>query len=315
MIPRNGDPFKGHLLSRGYAPSTVRNYLRTFRGWEQWCIDEDTTPTTATIADVSRWLQDQNGLDTRIVANRLTGLRAYYVYATGTGLRPDDPTGAGCLKMLLPVSRITDPEVERLLAEAGTLTEDEGATEELDRPLDVAEVRRVFAQVLDVLSSAIGMNTTVNELLRQAAQFVEFEGWASPGLLGRRLRVNRHIATALVETLRDQGILQEEPPQWQPAQDPPLTRAHQRSIVKGSWKTRRKETRLFVCEVCGKDYEPTGSNQRRCPACRSKQPGSPPAAGAERCQQGLGGMGRSQTIRPPSELTATLTATGVKVGA
>ena len=269
MIPRNGDPFKAYLVSRGSVPNTVRIYLDYVRQWEEWCGGEGTTPATATQGDVGRWLQGQNGLCDRSLGNRLTALRTYYAYAVSAGLRPDDPTGARCLKMFLPLAPVTDPEMERLLAEAGAPDENggEGGTEEPDRPLDVAEVRRVFAQILDALGSTIGMNASVNELLRQAALFVEVEGWASSGLLERRLRVNVHIAKALVETLRDRGTLREEPPNWLPAERP-LNRSTQRSMRMGTWKGRRKDSRLFVCVDCGQEYEPTGANQKRGPACR-----------------------------------------------
>jgi len=264
MIPRNGDPFKAYLVSRGRAPGTIRSYLHYIRQWEEWCISGGMRPVTATRADIGRWLQGQNA-----PANRLTALRTYYRYAVSTGLRPDDPIGTGCLKMFLPLASVADPEMERLLAEAGAPDEDggEGGTEEPDRPLEVAEVRRVFAQVLGALGSSIGMNASVNELLRQAALFVEVEGWASPGLLERRLRVNVHIAKALVETLRDRGTLREEPPNWQPA-EAPLSRPAQRSVRKRRWNECRKDSRLFVCVDCGQEYEPTGANQKRCPACR-----------------------------------------------
>jgi hypothetical protein len=128
-------------------------------------------------------------------------------------------------------------------------------------------VRRIFAQVLDALGSATGMNASVNELLRQAALFVEIEGWASPGLLERRLRVNSHIAQALVETLRDQGMSREEAPHWLPVEQP-LARARQRRLRKTKWKDHRKDSRPFVCIDCGREYEPTGANQKRCPDCR-----------------------------------------------
>ena len=264
-VPRNGEPFKAYLLSRGRAPGTVGNYLHYLRQWEAWCASEGITPVTAMKGDIGRWLGGQNGVWGRTLPSRLTALRAYYAYAVSAGLRPDDPTGHGCLKMLLPMPPITDPEVGRLLVEAEALDENhtEAGAEELNRPLDVAEVRRVFAQVLDGLGSAIGMNASVNELLRQAALFVESEGWASPGLLGRRLRVNQHIAKALVETLRDQGLLCEQPPHWLP-KPPPVHRYG----VQGTWRDHRKETRAFVCADCGQEYEPTGANQKRCPVCR-----------------------------------------------
>jgi len=267
MIPRNGDPFKAYLVSRGRAPGTIRSYLHYIRQWEEWCISGGMRPVTATRADIGRWLQGQNA-----PANRLTALRTYYGYAVSTGLRPDDPTGARCLKMFLPLAPVTDPEMERLLAEAEVPgeDEDEGGTEEPDRPLDVAEVRRVFAQVVEALGSCFGMNASVNELIRQAALFVEVDGWATPGLLERRLRVNRHIAKALVETLRDRGTLREEPPNWLPA-EAPLSRPAQRSVRKRRWNECRKDSRLFVCADCGQEYEPTGANQKRCPACRCKE--------------------------------------------
>jgi len=159
-----------------------------------------------------------------------------------------------------------DPEAARLFEEAeGVLAEsDRSEAEALGRPLDVAEVRRLFAQVLDALGSSIGMNASVNELVRQAALFVECDGWASPGLLARRLRVNGHIAKALIETLRDQGILREEAPRWLP-KPPPV----HRSGTQGTWKGRRKETTPFICADCGQEYDPTGANQRRCPVCRN----------------------------------------------
>ena len=284
MISRNGDAFKAHLLSRGGVPSTVRDYLGHIHQWEEWCASESTSPVTATQGDIARWLQNQNGLCAGSLADRLTALRAYYNYAVSTGQRPDDPTGSGCLKMFLPLAPVTDPEIARLLAECEMLGEDDSDpdTKNLDRPLDMAEVRRVFSQVLDAPGSSIGMNASVNELVRQAALFVEVEGWASPGLLARRLRVNRHIAAALVETLRDQGLLREQPPHWQPAERPMLSRTAQRSRRKGTWKGRRKNPRLFICADCGQEYEPSGANQKRCSACRG--------------------------------VTATLTATGAKVG-
>jgi hypothetical protein len=263
MISGNGDPFKAYLLSQGRVPGTVGNYLHYLRQWEAWCATEAITPVTATASDISRWLQGQNGLCGRTLPSRLTALRAYYAYATDTGLRADDPTGAGCLKMFLPTPAITDPDVECLLAEAEALDGGEAGAEDLDHPLDVAEVRRIFAQVLDALGSVIGMNASVNELLRQAALFVEVEGWASPGLLERRLRVNRHIAKALVETLRDEGILKEEPQHWLP-KPPPVHRYG----AQGTWKDRRKNPTPFICAECGQDFEPGGANQKRCPVCR-----------------------------------------------
>jgi len=276
MTSRNGDPFKVYLISQGRAPGTVRSYLHYIRQWAEWCASEGTTSITATRADIGRWLQD--GLSAR--SQRLSALHIYYSYAISTGLRPDDPTGAGCLKMFLPLAPMPDPESERLLAEAALEDEGEGGIDKPDPPLDVVEVRRVFAQVLDALGSSIGMNASVNELVRQAALFVEVEGWASAGLLARRLRVNRHIANALVETLRDQGLLHEQPPHWQPAESHILSRTAQRSRRNGTWKGRRKDPSPFICADCGQGYEPTGANQKRCPACRG--------------------------------MTATLTATGVK---
>lgn len=268
--PRNGDPFKAYLLSRGRTPDTARRYARAFAGFECWCRDENLRPVAVTSADISRWLQDQDGLPAYAVQRRLAALRGYYAYAVSTGLRPDDPAKAGRLKMLVPLASATDPNLERLLAEAEAVDgEKEEQPEEVDRPLDMPEVRRVFAQVLDALGSAIGMNASVNELLRQAALFVELEGWARVGVLERRLRVNRHIAKALVETLRDQGILREDAPNWLSAEQP-LGRARQRSLRKTRWNHRRKESRPFICIDCGREYKPTGANQKRCPACRPR---------------------------------------------
>jgi hypothetical protein len=218
MVSTNGDRFGAYLLSRGRTPNTARRYGRAFAGFECWCRDEDLSPLAVTSADISRWLADQDGLPAYAVQRRLAALRAYYTYAVITGLRPDDPAKAGRLKLFVPPATANDPDLERLLAEAEAVEDEkEEQPEEVDRPLDMAQVRRIFEQVLDALGASIGMDASVNELLRQAGLFIEVEGWASPGLLERRLRVNSHIAAALVETLRDQGMLREEAPHWLPA--------------------------------------------------------------------------------------------------
>jgi hypothetical protein len=58
------------------------------------------------------------------------------------------------------------------------------------------------------------MRAPVYRLIEQAKAFIEDPeyGWISPGLLQRRMRVTRHMATYLCREVGDGTV----PPQWVP---------------------------------------------------------------------------------------------------
>jgi hypothetical protein len=160
-----------------------------------------------------------------------------------------------------------DVDADRLLREALD-DEDDEERPAIEKPLTKAVVSRVLHQALAWLDVARGMDASVNELLKRAAEFVEFEGWASPGLLQRRLRVNQHVAVALIATLEDEGRLRKEGPRWLPAEGDMLAMSMQRGI-KSNGGDARPHAEASVCVECHQEYEPTGAHQKRCPTCAS----------------------------------------------